>query len=170
MIYRSLYFLFKDEQTVRKVIEDLEQQQGLDDYQLHAIVDEGHTLVELPGATVHQKSTAAIRTEKTLWYISIAVFTIALIALAVTLLAASWILATLFAILVFGAQLSGYLFGNRIPNAQLDRFRTGLEQGYILLQVDVPREQVQDIKAFIARHYPDSTTNISNWNIGAVGQ
>lgn len=169
MLYRSLYFLFHDEHTVRRVIDELEKSLGLDDFQLHAITNEGHTLVEMPGATVHKKSSAAIRTEKVLWYLSIGVFTIALIALALTLLAASWYWAILFGVLVVAAQFSGYLFGNRVPNAQLDRFRTGLEQGDIVLQVDVPRGRVKEIKGFIAAHHPDSTTNISNWHVGTIG-
>jgi len=169
MLYRSIYFLFQSESSVRAAIQDLEQQLGLDDFQLHAITNEGHALMELPGATVHQKSTAAIRTEKMLWYVSVIVFVTALIAMAVTLLAASWYLAALFAALVIGAQLSGYLFGNRIPNAQLDRFRHGLEQGYIVLQVDVPRAQTKMVRNFIAERFPDSTTNISNWHLGAMG-
>lgn len=169
MLYRSIYFLFHDEHTVRKVIEALENRLGLDDYQLHAIVNEGHTLRELPGATVHQKTAAAMRTEKILWYLTVGVFTLSLIALAITLLAASWFLAALFALLVVAAQASGYLFGNRVPNAQLDRFRTGLEQGDILLQVDVSRDNVRMVKAFVAEHYPDSTTNISNWHVGTIG-
>lgn len=168
MLYRSLYFLFHDETSVRNAINALENHLGLDDFQLHAITNEGHALVELPGATVHRKSIAAVRTEKMLWYISVIIFVLALIATAITLLAASWYLAVLFGALVFGAQLSGYMFGNRIPNAQLDRFRHGLEQGYIVLQVDVPRYQVKAVKAFLGEHYPDSKTNISNWHVGAI--
>lgn len=169
MLYRSLYFLFHDESTVRRVIDELEQQLGLEDYQLHAIVNEGHTLMELPGASVHQKSAAERRTEKLLWYLSVGVFTVSLIALALTLLAASWLLAALFALLVVVAQASGLLFGNRVPNAQLDRFRTGLEQGDIVLQVDTRRENVRKVRTFIAERYPDAPTNISNWHVGTVG-
>lgn len=169
MLYRSVYFLFQDESSVRKIIDELENRLGFDDYQLHAIVTEDHTLLELPGATVHQKNHAAIRTEKILWYLTVSVFTVALIGMVITLLAASWLLAVLLAIVVVGAQLSGYLFGNRIPNAQLDRFRTGLEQGDILLQVDVPRGRVDEVKGFVAARYPDSITNISNWSVGTLG-
>jgi len=169
MLYRSLYFLFHDERSVRSAIEELEKTMGLEDYQLHAIVNEGHNLMELPGATVRKKSPAAIRTEKGLWYLTIAVFTVALIALVLTLLAASWFLAALFALLVVAAQASGYLFGNRVPNAQLDRFRTGLEQGDIVLQVDVPRKDVAAVKAFVSGRYPQATTSISNWHLGVMG-
>lgn len=176
MLYRSLYFLFHDERNVRQVIAELENHMGLDDFQLHAIINEGHTLMEtghplmeMPGATVHKKSTTAIRVEKILWYVTIAVFTLALIALVLTLLAASWYWVVFFGVIVVAAQASGYLFGNRIPNAQLDRFRTGLEMGDIVLQVDVPRNQVKAVRAFMASHHPDSDTNISNWHVGSLG-
>lgn len=169
MLYRSIYFLFHNENAVRNIIAELEEKLGLDDYQLHAVTAEGHGLVQMPGATVRKKSPATARLERILWYLSIALFAIALIAFALSLLAASWILALFFGLLVLGAQLSGYLFVNRIPNAQLDRFRTGLEQGDILLQVDVPRKNVALVRDFVCNRYPDSRTNISNWHIGAFG-
>jgi hypothetical protein len=169
MLYRSLYFLFHDKQTLSNAIDDLKKNLEFKDTQFHAITSEGHTLTELPGATIHRKSPIAMRVEKALWYTSIAIFVSALIALALTLLAAAWYWAIFFGVLVFGSQLSGYLFGNRIPNAQLDRFRTGLEQGDIVLQVDVPHSQVRPVKDFINEAYPKAKTNISNWHVGTIG-
>lgn len=169
MIYRSLYFLFHNEHTVRKFIDKLEQQFGLDDTQLHAIIESDHKLTELPGATVHRKSPEAIRREQNFLYASVAVFTLSLIALVMSLLAGSWYLSALFAALVVAGQLSGYLLGNRIPNAQLDRFRTGMSQGDIVLQVDVPPWQCKAVKAFIDERIPDAKTGVSNWHVGTIG-
>lgn len=169
MLYRRIYFIFHDEKAVRSIISELESKLGLDDYQLHAVVAQGHGMVEMPGGTVHRKSPATARLERILWYSSITIFVIALIAMTLSLLAASWPLALLFGLLVVGAQLSGYLFANRIPNAQLDRFRTGLEQGDIVLQVDVTRSDVELVRNFVYNRYPDSRTNISNWHIGVLG-
>ena len=169
MLYRSLYFLFHNEQSVRKIIGEIEQQFGLDDTQLHAIIMSNHQLSELPGATVHQKSAAAIRREQNFLYMSVVIFTLSLIALVVSLLAGYWYLSALFASLVVGGQLSGYLLGNRIPNAQLDRFRTGLAQGDIVLQVDVPPGQCKAVKAYIEGRTPDATTGVSNWHVGTIG-
>ncbi len=169
MLNRSLYFLFHDEKDVHRIIAELERRLGLSDYQLRAVIAEGHGLRELPGATAHRHSAAAARVERILWYLSITIFTVALIAFALSLLAASLIWSVFFGLLVVAAQLSGYLFVNRIPNAQLDRFRTGLEQGDIVLQVDVPLRDVELVKSFVANRYPDSRTNISNWHIGAFG-
>ena len=169
MLYRSLYFLFHDEQTVREVIGKLEQQFGLDDTQLHAIIENNHQLTELPGATLHKKTPQALRRERNLLYLSVAVFTLSLIGLVLTLLAGYWYLSALFAVLVVAGQLYGYLLGNRIPNAQLDRFRTGLSQGDIVLQVDVPPSQCKAVRAFIEERIPDATTGVSNWHVGTIG-
>ncbi len=169
MLSRSIYFLFHHEKDVNRIIAELERKLGLSDYQIRAVISEGHGLRELPGATAHRKSDAAARFERRVWYLSIIVFTVALIAFAISLLAASPAWSVFFGLLVVGAQLSGYLFVNRIPNAQLDRFRTGLERGDILLQVDVPLRDVELVKSFVANRFPDSRTNISNWHIGAFG-
>jgi hypothetical protein len=169
MLYRSIYFIFHNEKAVRSIMAELESRLGLEDYQLHAVTAEGHGLVEMPGGTVRKKSPAMARLERRLWYLSIAIFIVALIAFALSLLAASWVLVLLFGVLVVGAQLSGYLFVNRVPNAQLDRFRTGLEQGDIVLQVDVRRKDINMVRNFVYSRYPDSRTNISNWHIGAFG-
>ncbi len=169
MIYRSLYFLFHNEHTVRKFIDELEQQFGLDDTQLHAIIESEHKLTELTGATVHRKSPEAIRREQHFLYASVAVFTLSLIALVMSLLAGSWYLSALFAVLVVAGQLAGYLLGNRIPNAQLDRFRTGMSQGDIVLQVDVPPRQCKAVKAYIDERIPDAKTGVSNWHVGTIG-
>lgn len=169
MLYRSLYFVFHNEYTVRKFIGELEGQFGLDDTQLHAIIEIDHQLTELPGATVHRKTPEAIRHEQYFLYLSVAVFTLALIALVLSLLAGFWYLSAMFTALVVGSQLSGYLLGNRIPNAQLDRFRNRMAQGDIVLQVDVPPRQCKAVKAFICERIPDAKTGVSNWHVGTIG-
>ena len=169
MLYRSIYFLFHNEQTVHKFIGELEEQFGLDDSQLHAIIESDHQLTELPGATVHKRSAQAIRRERNFLLLSAAVFTLSLIALVLSLLVGAWYLTALFAALVVAGQLSGYLLGNRLPNPQLDRFRTGMARGDIVLQVDAPPGQCKEIKKFIDERIPDAKTGVSNWHVGTIG-
>ena len=169
MLYRSLYFIFHDEQTVRQFIIELEEGFSLDDTQLHAIIQSDHQMIELPGATVRKKSPAAIRREQNFLYLSVTVFTLALIAFVLSLLAGPWYLTALFGALVVGGQLSGYLLGNRIPNAQLDRFRSGMARGDIVLQVDLPPTQIKAVKEFIAARLPDAMTGVTNWHVGTIG-
>ncbi len=169
MFYRSLYFVFCDERGVRRAINDLEQEFGLNDTQLHAYVGDINDLHELPGATLHRHTHQAIVKAKWIWYLSIAVFVFALTGLILSLLVASWYWAVLLGLIVLLTQLSGYLFGNRIPNAQLNRFHTGLHRGDIVLQVDVPRQNAEKIKAYLDRHYPGTVSNISNLHLGSLG-
>ena len=169
MLYRSLYFIFHDEQTVRQLIGELEERFSLDDTQLHAIIESDHKLSELPGATIHKKSPAAIRRERNFLYLSATVFTLALVAFILSLLTGPWYLTALSAALVIGGQLSGYLLGNRIPNPQLDRFRSGMAKGAIVLQVDVAPTQTKAVKEFIGTRTPDSVTGVTNWHVGTIG-
>ncbi len=169
MIYRSLYFVFHNEYTVRQFISELKKTFRLDDTQLHAIIESDHQMVELPGATMHRRTPEAIRREQNFIYLSTAVFTLSLIALVISLLVGSWYLSALFAAMVVAGQLSGYLVGNRIPNAQLDRFRSGMARGDIVLQVDVPPSQCKAVKAFIDERIPDAKTGVSNWHVGTIG-
>ncbi len=169
MLYRRIYFLFHDETTTRNAITGLESDLGLEDYQLHALARSDEGLIEMPGGTVHKKSPQAERLEKVLWYFSITVFTLALIFFVLALLATSLAWAVVFAIIVVGAQLSGYLFTDRAGSAQLDRFRTALDHGEILLMVDVPRRKVREVKAYVDSRHPEAKTNGGNWHIGALG-
>ena len=169
MFYRSLYFLFHNEHTVRNFIGELKREFGLDDTQLHAIIMRGNKLTELPGATLHSKTPEAIRREHNFLILSVMVFTLALIALVLSLLASNWYLSGLFALLVAAAQLSGYLLGNRIPNPQLDRFRSGLSQGDIVFQVDVPPSECKAVRRFIDERIPGALTGVSNWHTGTIG-
>ena len=169
MLYRRVYFLFHDESAARRTIEELEQKLGLEDYQIHALVNGEGGFAQLPDATVHRKSPQSVRLERFLWYLSIGLFTVALIAFVLALLATSWLWVTLFAAIVVAAQMSGYLFTNRIPNAQLDRFRSALNHGEILLLVDVPRRRVAAVKELVYSRYPEAKTNGSNWHINAFG-
>lgn len=169
MFYRSLYFVFHDEQTVRHLINELEERFALDDMQLHAIIESDHKLTELPGSTVHKRTPTTIRRERNILYLSVTIFTLALIAFVLSLLAGPWYLTALFGALVVAGQLSGYLLANRIPNAQLDRFRSEMSRGAIVLQVDVPPAQIKAVKEFMAERMPDSMTGVTHWHVGTIG-
>jgi len=67
-------------------------------------------------------------------------------------------------ILILAMALAGALVGAwssslvavSVPNAQLKKFERALEQGQILLMVDVPRERVDEITDGIRRHHPEA--------------
>lgn len=169
MLYRRVYFLFHDENSARNAVDELERTEGLDDCQIHTLRSEPGGFVTLADATIDNKSPRALHRERFYWYLSIGVFTVALIGFVLALLAASWIWSVLLAAIVVGAQISGYLFTNRVPNAQLDRFRSALGHGEILMLVDLPYNRVKGVKNFVYRRHPEARTNVSNWHVGALG-
>ncbi len=169
MLNRSLYFVFCDERGVRRAIADLEREFSLDDTQLHAYVGDINELHELPGTTLHRHSHEAIVRAKWIWYLTIAVFVFSLSGFVFSQLVASWYWAVLLGLIVLFTQFSGYLFGNRFPNAQLNRFHTGLHRGDIVLQVDVPWRNAERVKSYLDRNYPGTVSNISNLHLGSLG-
>ena len=169
MLYRRVYFLFHDENSARNIVTELERTQGLDDYHIHTLRSEPGGFVTLADATIDNITPQARRMERFYWYLSIGVFTVALIGFVLALLAASWIWSALLALIVVAAQVSGYLFTNRVPSAQFDRFRSALGHGEVLMLVDVPRSHVTRLKTFVYGRYPSARTNVGNWRIGTLG-
>lgn len=56
---------------------------------------------------------------------------------------------------IFGAWSSS-MIGISTPSARLRRFEGAIEQGQILLMVDVPRSRVQEIEAKLAVSHPEA--------------
>lgn len=65
--------------------------------------------------------------------------------------------------LIFGLAIIGALFGIwaasliavRLPNSRLRAFERDINDGHILLMVDVPKERVMEISALIKAHHPE---------------
>jgi hypothetical protein len=55
---------------------------------------------------------------------------------------------------LFGAWASG-MNGSAIPNKKLEQFADRVQQGQVLLIVDVPVRRVRAIEALIAERHPD---------------
>jgi F0F1-type ATP synthase assembly protein I len=56
---------------------------------------------------------------------------------------------------LFGAWSSS-MIGIALPNAQLSQFEEEIEQGKVLLIVDVPRDRVDDIRTLLGRTHPEA--------------
>lgn len=169
MLYRRVYFLFHDEAAARSVINELKTRLVGDDYQLHALVKGNGGFARLPGAAVEHAPSLPARAQGMLWYLSVGLFTAALIAMVLAVLAMSWLWVLVFGAIVIATQISGYLFTNRIPSAQFDRFRSALDHGEILLLVDVPYRRAREVKQLVYERHPEARTNGINWHINAFG-
>ena len=53
----------------------------------------------------------------------------------------------------FGAWISG-MIGVNVENSQLEEFQQAIEQGQLLLMVDVPKARVDEINDLLKKHHP----------------
>ena len=53
----------------------------------------------------------------------------------------------------FGAWMSS-MIGVSVANTQLEKFQQAIEQGQLLLMVDVPRTRVDEINQLLKKHHP----------------
>ncbi len=57
---------------------------------------------------------------------------------------------------VFGVWVSGILIGSSTPNVKLREFEQAMQDGHILLMVDVPVERVDEIRNIVLTHHPEA--------------
>jgi hypothetical protein len=157
---RRLYFVLPDVETARKVEQELLLAR-IEEKRMHFLGKRGMDLKDLPLATPAQK-TDLLRG-----------IYIGLFAGAVTgLLAGLYIyfnpdlvgaqvppfVIFILALLggIGGAWISGPLIGASTPNARLAAYQKYLQDGHILLIIDVPVKRVEEVRKIIKGHYPDA--------------
>lgn len=56
---------------------------------------------------------------------------------------------------LMGVWVSGMVAAD-VPNSQLREFRAAIDAGKVLLIVDVPKEQVDEVSCLVRRHHPEA--------------
>ena len=155
---RRLYFLLPDINRTQQAVNELVLSH-VEERHIHVLAKEGATLDELPEATLFQKSDLIHGMELGL---SIGGLTGALVGLlAVTLAPSSLavnggaLLACTLAGALIGVWASG-MIGINVPNSRLKAFEHALEEGQILLMVDVPKGQVDHVIDLVKKHHPEA--------------
>jgi len=155
---RRLYFLLPNTDLARRVTSDLENA-AIPRTHVHAIASITHDLDDLPDANIWQKTELAHGIEQGIGLGGVSGLLGGL--LAVTFPPAGLVLgggAVMASALVgagFGAVVSG-LMKSHEHNHQLDQFQHAIENGNILLLVDVPKQREAEIKALIMDHYAEA--------------
>ena len=55
---------------------------------------------------------------------------------------------------IFGAWVSS-MIGSSTPNVRLKEYEKTMEEGHILLMVDVPKERVDEVRGIIRSYHPE---------------
>lgn len=164
---RRLFFLFPDELHAQRVVNQL-YSLNIPKRRIHAIA-RNVELKSLPQATQRQKNGAASRIERFMWGLNLVVFAFAFIALVTLIVVGEFIWAMISLAIMVATFIAGAQFVVHVPNVHLTEFIEALSHGEILLIIDVPSNQVDDIQGFMRHKYPEAVVGGVSWSTNAFG-
>ena len=154
---RRIYFLVPDLATTHAIVDEV-RAAGIEERHLHVIGADNVPLEDLPEASLLQKSDFIPAIER-----------------AIPLGAATGLLAGLGTIIVPGGvamrggallatmaagagvgTLMGSMVAVDIPNSRHQKFAKAIEEGMLLMLIDVPKDRVDEIEEMIAKHHPEA--------------
>jgi hypothetical protein len=155
---RRLYFLLPDVKTAKAVFNKLLLAR-IEQQHVFFLAREGMSLSDLPEATMLQKSDEIRGLAQGL---VVGGATGALAGVVAMIFPPSGLVMGLGVILamsligaIVGVWASG-MIASDVPNTRLRKFTRDIEQGKILLMVDVPKDQIEEISDMIREQYPDA--------------
>ena len=155
---RRLYFLIPDVKTAKAVFNKLLLAR-IEQQHVFFLAREGMSLSDLPEATMLQKSDEIRGLAQGL---VVGGATGAIAGVVAMIFPPSGLVMGLGVILamsligaIVGVWASG-MIASDVPNTRLRKFTRDIEQGKILLMVDVPKDQIEEISDMIREQYPDA--------------
>ncbi|MFA7388203.1 MAG: hypothetical protein WCZ87_11160 [Thiohalobacteraceae bacterium] len=154
---RRLYFLLPGVTCARQILDELLLAR-VEERHIHMLARDGTPMEGLPSANLLQRSDFLHGIKRGL---AVGGATGVLAGLVIMLgpfeglnIGGGTILILALAGAVIGAWASS-MIGTSVPNSQLDKFAPAIEQGKVLLMVDVPVGQVERISDMIHRRHPE---------------
>lgn len=160
---RRLYFLIPSIELTETIVNELENQ-GVPHRHLHVVAALTQSLEKLPEASIWQKTELAHGLE---WGIGIGGTAGLLGGLLTVAFPPGGIILGGGALLIgaaagagVGAAMMGLTKGHE-HNHHLDDFKDDIDRGEILLMVDIPKADVEDISKSILIHHPEAHIKVS---------
>lgn len=153
---RRIYFLAPNIESTHKIVEEL-RSEGIDDFHINILAKRDTPLEGLREAGMSIKTDFIPAVER-----GVALGgTTGLLAGLIGLRFAGFVIAggPLLGAIMAGAtigSLAGGLAGMNSGNSRLKRFEDAIEQGELLVLVDIPKERIETIKALISKHHPEA--------------
>jgi hypothetical protein len=153
---RRIYFLVPDLGTTHKIVDEL-RSKGIEDRHIHILAKRDTPLEDLPEAGVTLKTDFIPALER-----GVALGgTTGLLAGLVGLRSAGFAIAggPILGIIMAGAtigSLMGGLAGMNSGNSRLRKYEEAIEQGELLVLLDIPKDQIEGISNLIAKHHPEA--------------
>ncbi|MGR8936082.1 MAG: DUF1269 domain-containing protein [Gammaproteobacteria bacterium] len=151
---RRIYFLVPDSATAHKIVNAL-RTENIPDRHIHVLAKRGTSLEAMPEAGVFEKTDflPALERGAALGGATGLLFGLAALRFAGFVIAGGPILGVLLTGATIGSLMGG-LAGLQMGNSRLKQFEEAIEQGEILILVDVPKERIDDISKIIVKHHP----------------
>lgn len=154
-----LYFLLPTVESAKDVVAEL-LLAHVPEKDIHIVAKDHHLLQqnELPEATLMQKRDIVPALERGVAMGGATGLVAGILAVTIPgaglALGGGAILATTVAGAGFGAAVAP-MIGISAPNSQLDQFERAIEDGQLLMLVDVPKERERDVQHLISKHHPE---------------
>lgn len=154
---RRLYYMLPDVPSARAMLDELLLAR-IEERYLHFCAKEGTLLSDMPEANFLQKTDLIHGAEVGILIGGISGFIAGALLLifppdGIELRVVALLVATLSGA-IFGSWASG-MAAAAIPNSSLRPFRDGIEQGQVLLIVDVPFHRITEIETLISTRHPE---------------
>lgn len=153
---RRLYFLVPDLQITQRIVEAL-QEAGVEERHVHVVAAPGVELEDLPDATRKETSYQLSAAKMGAEYGGTMGLLFGLLAL--NLPGAVLAGGALLAMGALGAGMGaclGCLLGEDAQNVHIKSLQSAIEEGKLLVLVDVPDERLSEIETLINARYPEA--------------
>jgi hypothetical protein len=153
---RRLYFLLPDLDVTHAVVDELLLAR-IEERHIHVIAKEGTQLKDLPEASLIQKSDFVPAVERGVAMGGATGIAAGLVAIALpgVVIAGGALLAMGLAGAGMGAWLGG-MIGMDVENSHIKQFENAIQEGQILVLVDVPKDRVDDIQNSVKKHHSEA--------------
>ena len=155
---RRLYFLVPDIEDVKVIVDELLLKR-IPERHIHIVAKDHHALEQanLPEAGLFEESDFVPALERGVAVGGVTGLLAGMAAItfppAGIILGGGAVLATSLLGAGLGAWISG-MIGVSAPNTQLQRFQEAIEQGQLLMMIDVPKDRVDGVNDLIKEHHP----------------
>jgi len=154
---RRIYFLLPDVEVARKVVDELLLAR-IDVNHIHVIAKEGTAMLDLPEASLAQKSDVVTALERGIGVGGATGLLAGVVAVsfppAGLVLGGGALLGIALAGTGFGALMST-MIGVSAPNSRHKQFEDAIQQGELLMLVDVPKDRVDEIETMVKQQHSE---------------
>jgi hypothetical protein len=155
---RRIYFLVPAVSSARLIVDELLLAR-IEEHHIHVVAREGTALEDLPEAKLAQSSDLVPALQRGVAAGGLAGILAGL--LAITFPPAGLVFGggALVGMTLFGAGFGAWMssmVGVGLPSSRIEQYEKAIAAGELLIMIDVPPAQVEEIEALVSRHHPEA--------------